>query len=426
VGCPKGKVKGYPPEGRAPSLGRVDERTFGLRNSYSVMVSAAGQQRLPSGDEAGRRLFGPVVSAGQATGVLLRNGGQLHLEVASRPEYATPDCSSAPDLVVHDKAGERILEGLVAEAAERSRENAAPGGISVLKASAGPYGCREDYLVTRRGEFGRLADVLIPFLVTRQLICGTGAVARTPRGALYCLSRTAERAGDGPLSAAALSAATRSRPFISSRADARPAVAGLQRLRVIISDPAMSETTTLLKAGATDLVLRMAEAGTRLPGLMLASPVQAIGEVSRDITGRGRVLLADGGAVTALDIQREYLARAKDLAGSHGADEAGRRVLGLWERALDAIDAGNLDAIAREIDWVIKYQLIERYRAAHDLPLSAPQVAQADLAYHDIDRGRGLYYQAQRGGAVDRTARDIDIFAAKTVPPPPGRYRQAG
>ena len=102
------------------------------------------------------------------------------------------------------------------------------------------------------------------------------------------------------------------------------------------------------------------------------------------------------------------------------------RVLGLWQRALDAIGAGNLDAIAREIDWVIKYQLIERYRADHDLPLSAPEVAQADLAYHDIHRSRGLYYQLQRSGAVERTARDIDIFEAKTVPPAPGRYRQAG
>jgi hypothetical protein len=135
VGCPKGKVKGYSSPSRPPSLRRVDRRAFGLRNSYSVIFSAGGQQRLPSGDEAGRRLFGPLASAGQATGMLLRNGGQLHVEEASRPEYATPDCGSAPDLVVHDKAGERILEGLVAEA-EKSREDDDPGRISVLKAAS--------------------------------------------------------------------------------------------------------------------------------------------------------------------------------------------------------------------------------------------------------------------------------------------------
>ncbi len=221
------------------------------------------------------------------------------------------------------------------------------------------------------------------------------------------------------------SAATRPRPFINTRDEPR-AAAGFRRLRVSVSDPAMSETTTLLRAGATDLVLRMAEAGTVLPDLTLDNPVQAIGEVSRDITGRSLVRLARGRQMSALDIQREYLARAKDFADSRGADAVSRRVLGLWERVLDAVGAGNLDAIAREIDWVIKYQLIERYRAEHDLPLTAPQVAQADLAYHDIRRGHGLYYQLQRSGAVERTARDIDIFEAKTVPPAPGRYRQAG
>jgi proteasome accessory factor A len=221
------------------------------------------------------------------------------------------------------------------------------------------------------------------------------------------------------------SAATRSRPLIKSRAEPR-ATPGLQRLRVTVSDPSMSETTTLLKAGATDLVLRMAEAGTALPGLTLDNPVRAIGEVSRDITGRSRVRLADGRQMSALDIQREYLAKAKDLTDRRGADAVSRRVLGLWERALDAIGAGNLDAIAREIDWVIKYQLIERYRAEHDVPLAAPEVARVDLGYHDIHRDRGLYYQLERSGAVERTARDIGIFEAKTVPPAPGRYRQAG
>jgi proteasome accessory factor A len=400
----------------------VDTRIFGLRNAYSVLFSAGGQ-RQPSPNETGRRLFGPVVSGGQATDMLLRNGGRLHLEAASRPEYATPDCGSVLDLVVHDKAGERILEGLLADADQRLREAGDAGDISVLKGNADPavssHGCQEGYVVARRGEFGRLADILIPFLVTRQLICGAGAVVQTPRGTVYCLSRPAGRTGTG-LSPAAPT----SRLFVSTF---EPHVAaGLRRLRVIVSDSTMSETTTLLRAGVTDLVLRMAEAGTVMPDLTLDNPVQALGEVSRDITGRSRVRLANGQRMSALDIQREYLTRAKGFADSRGADAVSRRVLGLWERALDAIGAGNLDAVAREIDWVIKYQLLGRYQAAHDLTLSAPQVAQADLAYHDIHRSRGLYYQLQRSGAVDRTVRDIDIFEAKTIPPAPGRYRQAG
>jgi proteasome accessory factor A len=126
----------------------------------------------------------------------------------------------------------------------------------------------------------------------------------------------------------------------------------------------MSETTTLLKVGATDLVLRMIEAGAIMrDDLVLDNPIRAIREVSHDMTGRSRIRLANGREMTALEIQHEYLNRAKDFTDSNGLDAISKRVLDMWERALGAIETGNLDLIAREIDWVTKYQLIERYRA---------------------------------------------------------------
>jgi proteasome accessory factor A len=401
----------------------VDKRIFRLRNEYSVVFAADGQ-RKPSPEEAGRRLFGPVISGGLGRSVLLRNGGRLQLDAVSQPEYATPECGDPLDLIVHDKAGERILEGLLADANQRLHDEGS-ADIHIFKRSAGPAdrssGCQEDYLVSRGSRFRRLADILIPFLVTRQLTCGAGAVVPTPRGTMYCLSRRAGHTGNGLSTAAA-----RSRPLISSSDEPRAAAAGVRRLRVSVSDSTMSETTTLLQAGATDLVLRLAESGTVLPDLTLDNPVRAIGEVSRDITGRSLLRLTNGRQMSALNIQREYLAKAKDFSSSRSADAVRTRVLGLWERALEAIEAGNLDAIAREIDWAIKYQLIQQHRAEHDLSLSAPGITQADLAYHDIHRSHSLYYQLERSGAVERTARDIDIFEAKTVPPAPGRYRRAG
>ncbi|MGH3151408.1 MAG: proteasome accessory factor PafA2 family protein, partial [Streptosporangiaceae bacterium] len=188
----------------------------------------------------------------------------------------------------------------------------------------------------------------------------------------------------------------------------------------------MSETTTLLKVGSTDLVLRMIEAGAMMRDLTLDNAIRAIREVSHDMTGRSRVRLANGREMGALDIQYEYLNRAKDFTLKNGLDPISKRVLDMWERALAAIETGNLDMIAREIDWVTKYQLIERYRARHDLPLSSPRVAQLDLAYHDVHRGRGLYYLLQRAGAVERAARDIDIFEAKSVPPQTTRAKLRG
>jgi proteasome accessory factor A len=170
----------------------------------------------------------------------------------------------------------------------------------------------------------------------------------------------------------------------------------------------------------------MIEAGAALRDMTLDNSIRAIREVSHDITGRSRVRLANGREISALDIQYEYLNRAKDFTDANGLDAATKRVLEMWERALSAIETGNLDKIAREIDWVTKYQLIQRYQAKHGLPLSAPRIAQLDLAYHDIRRGRGLYYLLHRDGAVDRVTRDLDIFEAKSVPPQTTRAKLRG
>ena len=393
----------------------MDERIFGLANDYSVTCDFHGQQGQPL-DEVTRGLFREV-AAGRGSDVQLGNGARLDLQVTSRPQYATPECGTVRDLVTYDKAGERILEELAVAAERRLRDAGTDGTVCVFKASA-DSGSREKYLVSRQGEFGRLADALVPFLVTRQVICGAGQVLQTPQGTVYALSR-----GPGQIRTAASPAGIRSRPLISTRDEPDAAARGFRRLHVAVSDPNMSETTVLLKLGATDLVLRMFEAGVVLPDLLLDNATGAIQAVSRDITARRPLRLANGREMSALDIQREYLAKARDFTQRNATDE---RVLGLWERVLDSVQTGRLDSIARQVDWVAKYQLIERYRAAHGLPLSAPQVARLDLAYHDVNRGRGGYYLLQRDGGAERAVRDIDIFAAKTVPPARGRYRQAG
>ena len=100
----------------------MDRRIFGLENEYGVTCTFRGQRRL-SPDEVARYLFRRVVSWGRSSNVFLRNGARLYLDVGSHPEYATPECDSLVDLVTHDKAGERILEG----PARRRRPQAARG-----------------------------------------------------------------------------------------------------------------------------------------------------------------------------------------------------------------------------------------------------------------------------------------------------------
>ncbi|AQZ68537.1 Pup--protein ligase [[Actinomadura] parvosata subsp. kistnae] len=329
------------------------------------------------------------------------------------------------ELVTHDKAGERIVEGLLVDAEKRLREEGIAGDIYLFKnntdSAGNSYGCHENYCVGRHGEFGQLADVLIPFLVTRQIICGAGKVLQTPRGAVYCVSQRAEHIWEG-----VSSATTRSRPIINTRDEPHGDAERFRRLHVIVGDSNMSETTMLLKVGATDLVLRMVEAGIVLRDLSLENPIRAIREVSHDMTGRRRVRLANGREASALDIQQEYLGKAKDFVDRRGGDAVAHRVLELWERTLRAVETGNLDLVSREIDWVTKYQLIERYRKKYDLPLSSPRVAQLDLAYHDVHRKRGLYYLLQKRGSVERVASDVKIFEAKSVPPQTTRARLRG
>ncbi|MEV7342386.1 Pup--protein ligase [Streptomyces sp. NPDC093544] len=403
----------------------MDRRIFGLENEYGVTCTFRGQRRL-SPDEVARYLFRRVVSWGRSSNVFLRNGARLYLDVGSHPEYATPECDNLIELVTHDKAGERILEGLLVDAERRLHEEGIAGDVYLFKnntdSAGNSYGCHENYLVARHGEFSRLADILIPFLVTRQLLCGAGKVLQTPRGAVYCVSQRAEHIWEG-----VSSATTRSRPIINTRDEPHADAERYRRLHVIVGDSNMSETTMLLKVGATDLVLRMIEAGTVMRDLTLENPIRAIREVSHDITGRRKVRLASGREASALDVQREYYEKAVDFVERRGIRTGVvEQVLELWGRTLDAIEAEDLDRIGTEIDWVMKYQLIERYRAKHNMTMSNPRVAQIDLAYHDIHRRRGLYYLLERKGQAARICNDLKIFEGKSVPPQTTRARLRG
>ncbi|BFP56355.1 Pup--protein ligase [Streptomyces fimicarius] len=403
----------------------MDRRIFGLENEYGVTCTFRGQRRL-SPDEVARYLFRRVVSWGRSSNVFLRNGARLYLDVGSHPEYATPECDNVTELVTHDKAGERILEGLLVDAERRLHEEGIAGDVYLFKnntdSAGNSYGCHENYLVARHGEFSRLADILIPFLVTRQLICGAGKVLQTPRGAVYCVSQRAEHIWEG-----VSSATTRSRPIINTRDEPHADAERYRRLHVIVGDSNMSETTMLLKVGATDLVLRMIEAGTVMRDLTLENPIRAIREVSHDLTGQRKVRLASGREASAIEVQREYYEKAVDFVERRGIRTGTvDQVLELWGRTLDAIEAEDLDRIDTEIDWVMKYKLIERYRAKHNMTMSNPRVAQIDLAYHDIHRRRGLFYLLERKGQTARICNDLKIFEGKSVPPQTTRARLRG
>ncbi len=402
----------------------MDRRIFGLENEYGVTCTLRGQRRL-SPDEVARYLFRRVVSWGRSSNVFLENGARLYLDVGSHPEYATPECDSIYDLVVHDKAGERILEHLVTSAEARLREEGIRGVIFLFKnntdSAGNSYGCHENYLTSRRDDFGHYAEVLIPFFVSRQIYAGAGKVLQTARGAMYCISQRAEHIWEG-----VSSATTRSRPIINTRDEPHADAEKYRRLHVIVGDSNMSEYATFLKVGATSILLRMLEdPGVVLRDMTLENPIRAIREISHDTTCKRRVRLANGREASALDIQSEYLTRARRYQDKKGLSPLEDQALDMWEHCLTQIDKDPW-GLDRECDWVIKHSLIDRFRERNDLPLTHPKVALIDLQYHDVSRERGLFYRMQAKGLVDRVCTDEAIETAIDEPPQTTRARLRG
>jgi proteasome accessory factor A len=402
----------------------MDRRIFGLENEYGVTCTLRGQRRL-SPDEVARYLFRRVVSWGRSSNVFLENGARLYLDVGSHPEYATPECDSIADLVAHDKAGERILEQLVSSAEVRLREEGIRGVVFLFKnntdSAGNSYGCHENYLTSRRDDFAHYAEVLIPFLVSRQIYAGAGKVLQTARGAMYCVSQRAEHIWEG-----VSSATTRSRPIINTRDEPHADAERYRRLHVIVGDSNMSEYATFLKIGATSILLRMLEdPAVVLRDMTLENPIRAIREISHDTALRRRVRLANGREASALEIQSEYYNRARRYQETKGLSPLEDQALDMWEHCLTGLehDPWSLD---RECDWVIKHHLIERYRAKNGVPLTHPKVALIDLQYHDVNRERGLFYKMQSAGLVERTCTDEAIDTAVEQPPQTTRARLRG
>jgi proteasome accessory factor A len=283
------------------------------------------------------------------------------------------------------------------------------------------YGCHENYLVERDGDFSKFTDVLIPFLVSRQIYAGAGKVLQTARGAMYCIAQRAEHIWEG-----VSSATTRSRPIINTRDEPHADAERFRRLHVIVGDSNMSEYSTFLKTGATSIMLRMLEEdGAPWRDLTLENPIRAIRDISHDVTCRRRVRLANGRELSAVDIQSEYLNRAQRFAKRRGLPPLEQRALEMWEHVMTHLEDDPLK-LDTEVDWVIKHQLIEAYRSRDDLPLTHPKVALIDLAYHDVSQERSLYYLLEHRGSVERIVTDEEITEAVTTPPQTTRARLRG
>ncbi|HID56946.1 TPA: proteasome accessory factor PafA2, partial [Candidatus Poribacteria bacterium] len=373
-------------------------------------------QESPTSDARGftsdETVQNPDEESNRVINDILINGGRYYVDHA-HPEYCTPECMNARELVKYDKAGEIILNisrQISEEVLGKESRIIIHKNNSDHKGHS--YGCHENYLMDRSVDFQEIVDGLTPFLVTRQIFTGSGKVGYENGSdpARYQISQRA----DFFESEVGLSTMV-DRPIINTRDEPHADEKRFRRLHVIVGDANMSEFTTYLKLGTTALVLTLIEMGVIKDRFKLLNPVKAIKSVSRDLLCKNRISLLKGGEWTPIQVQREYL----NLAVKHlfpTADPIGRDILEKWEFVLDKLEEDPMQ-LDRHIDWVIKKRLIEAYMTKFKLDWSDHRVLMLDLQYHDVNPEKGLYYRLVKNGQVERVLDPGEAFTAVTDPP---------
>src|SRR5487761_1310681 len=399
-------------------------RIFGIETEYGITFSLRGQRRL-SPDEVSRFLFRKVVAWGRSSNVFLENGSRLYLDVGSHPEYATAECDTLLDVVAQDKAGESILRELVEYAQGQLSDEGIRGDIYLFKnntdSTGNSYGCHENYCIERIDDLSRLENVFIPFLISRQIFTGAGKAVTSTKGTTYSMSQRAEHIWE-----AISSAPTRSRPIINTRDEPHADPERYRRLHVIVGDSNMNEFATYLKDGTASVVLAMIEDKTTvLRDYNMASPINALRDISYDLWSKEPVKLASGRDMTALEIQEDLCERAELFLQTHDLPADQVRAVRLWREVLEQYRSDPM-MLADRVDWITKSQISERERERHGLALSDAKIALIDLLYHDTSLERGLFYRHQTRGHVRRMVDDDDINRAAQSPPPTPRAHMRG
>lgn len=409
-------------------------RIIGVETEYGITCAPTTDGPPPmDADHAARELFEPVVQRSRSSNVFTRGGARLYLDVGSHPEFATAECDRLEDVLAQDRAGELVMADLAGQANTRLAATGVAGQIHLLKnnrdAEGNGFGCHENYLVRRRGDFWNDARTLVPHLVTRQILVGAGHIAADEdtgpagdgiRG--YVFSQRADQMWD-----AVSSATTRARPLINTRDEPHADAERYRRMHVIVGDSNIAQGSTLLKVAGMDLLLDYLEHGGDLGDLALADPMRAIRDTCHDMSGGVLLERVDGRTITPLEMQAEHLGRLRDhVAQDIEVTALHTAALDLWERGLQALRLQQPELVDTELDWAVKQRLLTRYCQRHDTDLTDPRVRRLALAYHDVSAGGGLRQRLEGAGLLRRFVDEETCRRAVDTPPATTRARLRG
>jgi proteasome accessory factor A len=400
-------------------------RIYGLENEYGLIFSPNGRVYLPMEKILGY-IFEGLIPNSWPSNAFLTNGARFYQDTGCHPEYATPECDNLLDLVVHDKAGERLLEACLPIAEKRLREEGLEGSIYIFKnntdSMGNTYGCHENYLMRRDLDFWKVTEQLIPFFVTRQVFAGAGKVLKVSGKAHFFLSQRAQHIHEKTSSST-----TSSRSIINTRDEPHADAEKYRRLHIIVGDSNMSECATYLKVGTTNLILSMIEDGYFVSGVELEDPVRAIREISRDTLLKRRVKMEDGRELTGIEIQRIYLDRLDEYITKTGLDEDAEilDIVDQWADILDKMEEDPMQ-LSGQVDWVTKKEVMLSYMGKKGCGWDDPRVSMMDLQYHDVKRVRGLYYLLDQQQVIQKVVTEEDIQKAMCTPPQTTRAKVRG
>jgi proteasome accessory factor A len=347
--------------------------------------------------------------------VILTNGARLYVDHA-HPEYSAPECTDPMDAVIWDKAGERVMEAAARHVAS------VPGAAKLqlyknnVDGKGASYGSHENYLMSRQTPFSAIIAGLTPFLVSRQVVTGSGRVGIGPAGDDHGY-QISQRADFFEVEVGLET--TLKRPIINTRDEPHADPEKYRRLHVIIGDANLAEISTYLKIGTTALVLAMIEDRFIDRDLGVDGPVSALRAVSHDPGLQELVTLHDGRRLTAVQLQLEYLDLArKYVEDRYGADADDQTldVLARWESVLDRLERDPM-SLASELDWVAKLKLLEQYRQRDGLGWDDPKLQLIDIQYSDIRPEKGLYQRLVQSGRIQRLLTDETVERAMHEPP---------
>ena len=355
-------------------------------------------------------------------GGFLFNGGRVYIDMG-HVEYATPECRGLFDLVASDRAGEVIMQRALDQLGLAEEAGFFKNNIDHYTGAT--FGCHENYLVRRDVPFSQvLLPAILPFFVSRQIYAGAGRVG--------CHTDIFEygsgEEGEVPyqISQRADHIVTEiyqwiqfSRAIINTRDEPLADWGLYRRLHLLVGDSNMSEYATALKVGTTALMLELLEERI-VPEVKMLDPVQAIRDISRDMTFRWEVQLEDGRYTTALEVQRRYLQLAETYL--RGKDPEGDWVLDEWRFVLDALACDPM-ALMDRIDWVTKKWLLETFMEAEGKDWDDPWIQSLDLEYHNLNPARGLYHDLRQRGVLLAVVDDEQVNQAIVKPPADTRAR---